>query len=71
MSELIDIVYSRRAVRKYKDAAPERKIIEQLIDAGRMAPSALNIQPWKFYVVNDPELISSMEDQICVVVKEM
>lgn len=71
MSELIDIVYTRRAVRKYQDAAPERKLIDQLIDAGRMAPSALNIQPWKFYVVNDRELISSMEDQVCVVVKEI
>lgn len=71
MSELVDIIYTRRAVRKYKDTEVERRTIEQLIDAGRMAPSAMNAQPWKFYVVTDRQLINSMDEQICIVVKEI
>ena len=39
-------IYERRAVRRYKDKPVDRKLIEQVLDAGRMAPSAMNKQPW-------------------------
>ena len=31
--------------------------MSRIIEAGRMAPSACNAQPWKFIVVTDPELV--------------
>ncbi|HEU4717561.1 MAG TPA: nitroreductase family protein, partial [Bacteroidia bacterium] len=34
------------------------------IDAGRMAPSAMNQQPWKFYVVKDRKIIASISAAI-------
>lgn len=71
MNEVIDIIYNRRAVRRYKDKPVEKKIIEQLIDAGRMAPSGMNQQPWMFYVVTDKQLIQNMDDQIKVVVNDV
>ena len=43
-------IYSRRSIRKYKPDIPEQNVIEQIIDAGRMAPSAKNRQPWFFHV---------------------
>jgi nitroreductase len=55
MNEVIKTIFERRAVRKYKDKPVSREIIEQLLDAGRMAPSAINKQPWKFYVVTSKE----------------
>ncbi len=57
-------IYKRRAVRKYKDKPVERNLIEQVIDAGRMAPSAINMQPWKFYVLTDKALIKSFSKEI-------
>ena len=48
-NDTIKIIYERRAVRKYKDISVEKNLIEQIIDTGRMAPSAINKQPWKFY----------------------
>lgn len=65
------VIYDRRAVRKYKDASVDRQVIDQLIDAGRMAPSGMNLQPWKFYVVTDEDMIRKMDEQICIVLKDV
>lgn len=64
VNDTLQTIYDRRAVRKFKDKAIDREITDQLIAAGRMAPSAMNRQPWKFYVVTDKELIKSMSKQI-------
>lgn len=57
-------IYSRRAVRKYKDKEVTKKIIEQIVDAGRMAPSAMNRQPCTFYVLTDKQMIKSFSKEI-------
>ena len=38
------------SIRKYTDEPVSRSIIEKIIDAGRVAPSAKNRQPWKYLV---------------------
>ena len=48
MSE--NAIYDRRSIRKYQDREVSMELIEQLIDAARMAPSAKNRQPWKYIV---------------------
>lgn len=48
MSE--NAIYDRRSIRKYQDKEVSMELIEQLIDAARMAPSAKNRQPWKYIV---------------------
>lgn len=42
VNETLQIIYTRRAVRKYKETVVAKELIEQIIDAGRMAPSAIN-----------------------------
>jgi nitroreductase len=61
---ILKTIYERRSVRKYKDKAVEKIIIEQLLDAGRMAPSAINKQPWKFYVLTNKEDIKAFSGEI-------
>lgn len=56
-NEILHTIYTRRAVRKFKKDPVDRSVIEQIIDAGRMAPSAMNKQPWHFHVLTDPKLI--------------
>src|ERR1022692_2807394 len=63
-TETIRMIYERRAVRKYKDKPVDRKLIGQVIDAGIMAPSAINKQPWKFYVLTDKGTIKSFSKEI-------
>lgn len=64
MNEILKTIHERRAVRKYQDRPVTRELIDQVIDAGRVAPSAMNRQPWSFYVVTDPEMIRRMSSQI-------
>ena len=72
MNDVIRTIYQRRAVRKFKNMPIVNELIEQLIAAGRMAPSAMNRQPWKFYVVKDKELIASLSEDIAhVALKEI
>ena len=59
MNETMTTIYQRRAVRKYKALSVSPDIIEQILDAGRMAPSAINMQPWKFYVLTNKETIKT------------
>lgn len=50
---LIDIIKERKSVRKYLDVPIERDKIIKCIEAARLSPSADNIQPWRFIVIDD------------------
>ena len=59
-----DAIYTRRSIRKFQKKNVPKEILEQLVDAGRMAPSAKNRQPWKYVVYggkNKEELLKGME----------
>jgi len=56
-NDTLDLITSRQSDRKYNDLPVEKEKLERIIEAGRMAPSACNAQPWKFIVVTDPELV--------------
>ena len=59
--DLDDAIRQRRSIRKYKSDVPiPREDIEAIIEAGSWAPSSTNIQPWRFIVVEDREMIARM-----------
>jgi nitroreductase len=64
MNETLQTIHQRRAVRKFKPLPVEKEMILQVIEAGRMAPSAMNKQPWSFYILTEPEDIRSFSSQI-------
>jgi nitroreductase len=45
----------RRSIRKFADKEIARETIERILEAGILAPSAKNAQPWKFVVVTNKE----------------
>jgi len=55
-SQFLDILVQRQSVRGYSDQPVEPEKLARCLEAARMAPSACNAQPWKFIVVNDPQL---------------
>ena len=63
-TETLQTIYERRSVRKYRNQFVDKDTIEKILDAGRMAPSAMNEQPWKFYVVTHKEKIQSFSKEI-------
>jgi nitroreductase len=52
---IVDIMYERHTVRKYTDQKIDSKTLESIIQAAGSAPSAWNLQHWKFVVVQKPE----------------
>jgi nitroreductase len=54
--ELMETIKRRRSVRSYQDKAVEEDKLLRILEAGRLAPSAKNMQDWKFVVVRDPRL---------------
>ena len=50
------IVRRRRSLREYADRPVPREMILECVEAARFAPSACHVQPWRFLVVDDPEL---------------
>jgi nitroreductase len=51
-----EIIAQRRSIRRYLDKPVEREIIAECLEAARLAPSADNVQPWRFLVIDDPDL---------------
>ncbi|TET19257.1 nitroreductase [Candidatus Bathyarchaeota archaeon] len=53
--EFMDVVKKRRSIRKYKPGPILEKVVHQILEAARLAPSGSHLQPWHFIVVKDPE----------------
>lgn len=47
----MDSIASRRSIRRFRDAPVERGLIEKVLAAAVLAPSAKNRQPWRFVVL--------------------
>lgn len=56
-----DIIRRRTAVRKFSDKKLEQEKLDKILEAGRLAPTAKNIQPIKIYVVQSNDGIVSID----------
>ena len=54
MNAVIDVIKKRRSIRAYDAKSVPRELVNAVIEAGTEAPSAMNSQPWRFVVVEDP-----------------
>lgn len=52
---MTNIIFKRTSVRKYTDQPVTKEQIEMLMRAGMAAPSAKNVQPWEFIVIQNKE----------------
>ena len=60
--EFKELIKKRQSDRKYLSTQVEEEKIMQCIESARLAPSACNAQPWKFIVVDEPELKNRIAD---------
>lgn len=51
--ELFEAIRARRSIRRYLDRPVEEEKLLAVLEAGRLAPSAKNMQDWRFIVVRD------------------
>ena len=57
---VFSVIKNRRSVRAYKDMPIKNNDLEKILEAGRWAPSGVNIQPWRFLIVRDKLLIKEV-----------
>ena len=57
---MLSLIHIYRAYDKERPVEAEK--LERILEAGRVAPSACNAQPWKFVVITDRELALKVAD---------
>lgn len=58
--EFLDIIMSRRSIRKYKSDRVPEELVRKLLEAGMNSPSRKNEQPWHFVVIDKRELLDKI-----------
>jgi len=58
----LETIRARRSIRQFTDQEVSRETIEQIVDAGRLAASGRNAQPWEFVVVTDRAMRRRLAD---------
>jgi nitroreductase len=49
--DVVEAIRTRRSIRVFKTDPVPRRVLQELLDVGRWAPSGGNVQPWYFYVL--------------------
>lgn len=62
INPVLSIIHSRKSVRHFTGEPVSEEQLLILVRAGMCAPSARNIQPWKFCIITDREIMNSLAD---------
>jgi len=62
--DALKCIKTRRSIRKYANKKIPKSLLHEIVDCGRLAPSARNRQPWEFIVVTDKEKLKKLS-KIC------
>jgi nitroreductase len=59
--DLSTVIKERRSIRQFKDEAVSREVLEEVLELATWAPSAMNGQKWKFFVVQGTQKDAFLE----------
>ena len=59
--DLKDAIYGRRSIRKFTDQPISDEDIKEIMEAGTMAPSGMNMQPWHFVAIKNPDALNELK----------
>jgi nitroreductase len=62
--ELIEAIKTRRTIRKYQDRKVPVELVKQAIELACWAPNTGGFQSWKYYVVQDADVINRIGDAV-------
>lgn len=57
-----EAIRKRRSIRNFRPQKVEEAKINQVLEAARLAPSGVNIQPWRFVVIESDEMREKLKD---------
>ncbi|WP_022663743.1 nitroreductase family protein [Desulfospira joergensenii] len=55
-----DLIKTRRSIRRFKDKPVEKEKIDRLMEAALRSPSSRSFNPWRFIVVDRPDLLETL-----------
>lgn len=58
--DALTAIHTRRSIRKYTGDPIPKEDLEAIVDAGRMAASGYNRQPWEFIVITETQMIARL-----------
>ena len=61
MNKVIENIYKRRSIRKFKDLEISEEIIDELLKCAMAAPSACNKKPWFYYAIVNQEVMEKVK----------
>jgi nitroreductase len=53
--EIFEVIRKRKSVRSYKPTPVPMQTLRKVLETARLAPSAGNVQPWRFIIVTDSD----------------
>lgn len=62
MNSVLDFIFSRRSVRKFKKEEIGEDKIKSVLEAGMAAPSACTKDPWRFVIVREKETLEKIAE---------
>jgi nitroreductase len=60
---VLEAIKARRSERAYLDKPVSQEIINIIVEAGTWAPTAMNLQPWKFTIISSKEAVKQLSDK--------
>jgi len=69
--DLFDAIKGRTSIRRFKQTPVPDEDIGHILDAGRLAPSPNNTQPWSFLVIKDRAVLQQMAEAVREMVDRM
>ena len=58
--DAMNAIFTRRSIRKYTKRQIDRELIKLILKAGMYAPSARNLQPWRFLIITDRLILNKI-----------
>jgi len=62
--DVYEAILSRRSIRRFKQKSIPIDVLKKLVNAARLAPSAANLQPLEYFVINEKNLCSEIFETI-------
>jgi len=62
MRDILDVLTSRKSIRRYKPDPVPDEMVDKILEAARWAPTGENYQPWRFIVIKDQETRNRIGD---------
>ncbi|MBF8269291.1 MAG: Nitroreductase protein [Gammaproteobacteria bacterium] len=62
MGDILDVITSRKSIRRFKSDPVPEDVIDKVLEAARWAPTGENYQPWRFVVIRNQETRNKIGD---------